>query len=247
MKQIALFFLFVILSAIAQPTPADNATMAFEAKVTEERLDATEKEFVRVGKADFLLREVQMIARHLFDKKGTTADSLLDGNISNLEYEGIKIDETDPFNTVVTDYLTLQNGELYEFKYEGFGIGNKLFIASEVAQMHKTIKKGLSLEAKFARVPDKASRFIRALDIQAGKIEGMSSTWIPRFEYQMGFESESLMRRVLKKTVSIEVNFVPHNGEMSFLLNDFRVMYHLDNGSLVELYVESMPLGVLIE
>jgi len=187
-------------------------------------------------------------ARAELQRDGITCSvaELLDGRRDNYEFSGLWIDTRVKSDPQAELYVDPPQGEKLTIHYGGMENVDGCFIQAEYAQMTHMIRMGQEMGGRYNAVPDKKAQFVRALDAQAGKVEGFSMSFTPRFEILMGFSSEADMRQVLTRTRHISIDYYPNPRDAApWVGNDLRITYHLEDHRTVEKFVGMVPLSIL--
>lgn len=206
-----------------------------------------EKAAIIAGKMPHIKAEVEK-ARARLQQKGVRCftNQLLDGRQNNHEFYGLWIDKSVKSDPQAELYITSPGGERLTFGYDGIENVDGCFVQVEYEQMQEMIDKGLEMAARYNGAKEKKMQLLRALDAQAGKIEGLSMNFTPKFEILMGFASEKEMRKLLARTQQITIDYYPNPRDAApWVENDFRVNYHLQDNHKVEKFVGNVPLSIL--
>ena len=239
----ALLLLLCLLLGGAWPAHAVQPSRI----VRLEGLSTLQKRYILAGKARHIRDEVDKAASALAaSHPSLTRSVLLDDDDGNFEFTGFAIDSRDGLNPKAQLFLRTPQGQPMAITYEGFASVDGDFVRVEMTRMAKVIQEGISVGRRYEAFKDKKARFLRALDAQAGKLEGVSMNFVPRFEYQMGFENEAQMRRVLADTDRIAIAYSPNpDDSCPWVERDLKVSFFLRSGTVVEKYVTEVPLSVL--
>lgn len=206
-----------------------------------------EKAAILAGKVPHIAAEVEK-ARDGLQRQGITcfAAELLDGRRDNYEFYGLWIDTRVKSDPRAELYVDPPQGERLVIHYDGMENVDGCFIQAEHTQMVRMIRRGQEMAAHYNAASDKKSQFLRALDAQANKIEGLSMSFSPRFEILMGFASEEDMRQTLSRTRQITIDYSPNPQDAApWVENDLRITYHLYDQQTVVKFVGNIPLTIL--
>ena len=209
-----------------------------------------DKRYIKAGKTPEVKKELDFLLNGLSKEgyKGSLND-LIDGKDENNEFKGLYIDETDSFNPSTSVMYKDKNEELKGVSRSGIMDGsNRMFLEEEIGRMNNNIKDGLNSQSIYQALnsDEIKERMTQTLDVQAGKIEGASSRWDPRYENQMGFGTEDEFRDILSKTKSISIEYDPHDSKWNLTNgNDFKIVYNLNNDKNIVKYVSNFPLSIL--
>lgn len=206
-----------------------------------------EKASITAGKMPHIKAEVDKARARLQGKRiSCSTAQLLDGRLDNYEFYGLWIDKSVKSDPQAELYITTPGGDKLTFRYDGIENVDGCFVQVEYEQMQEMIGKGLEMGTGYNAAQGKKAQFLRALDAQAGKIEGLSMSFTPKFEILMGFTSEKEMRNILARTQHITIDYYPNPKDAApWVENDFRVTYHLGDKKKVEKYVGNVPLSIL--
>ena len=206
-----------------------------------------EKAAILAGKVPHIAAEVEK-ARDELQRKGISCSlgDLLDDRRDNYEFHGLWIDTRIKSDPQAELYVEPPQGDTLTIRYGGMENVDGCFIQAEHTQMVRMIRRGQEMAARYNAASDKKAQFLRALDAQANKIEGLSMSFSPRFEILMGFTSEEDMRQTLSRTRQITIDYFPNPQDAApWVENDLRITYHLHDHQTVVKFVGNVPLTIL--